>query len=72
MDDNLVMFYGKLPYERLHTLTFTHRAMLLKRKLTPARFPSWYIAIDDNVVVLDGKIHYEILHTLDFTHCAMV
>ena len=41
IDGNVVMFHGKLPYEILHTLTFTHRAMLLKINLTPARFPSW-------------------------------
>ena len=27
--------------------------MLLKEKLTPARFPSWCNVFDDNVVVLD-------------------
>ena len=59
IDDNVVVLDEKIHYENLHTLDFTHRAMLLKGKLTPARFPSWCIVIDDNVVVLDEKLHYE-------------
>ena len=46
--------------------------MLFKGKLTPARFPSWYIMIDDNVVMLDEKMHYESLHTLDCTQRATI
>ena len=72
IDDNVAMFHGKIPYERLHTLTFTHHAMLLTRKLTPARFSSWCIVIDDNVAVLDEKLHYECKNTLDFTYRAMI
>ena len=41
-------------------LTFTHRAMLLKEKLTSARFASWCNVFDDNVAVLDEKLPYEI------------
>ena len=59
INDNVVMFHGKLPYERLHTLTFTHRAMLLEEKLTPARFSSWCNVLDNNVAVLDEKLPYE-------------
>ena len=40
-------------------LTFTHRAMLLEEKLTPARFASWCNVFEDNVTVLDGKLPYE-------------
>ena len=46
--------------------------MLLDRKLTPARFPSWCKVFDDNVVVLDGKLPYESQHTLAFIHRAML
>ena len=37
-DNNVVVLDGKLAYESLHTLAFTHRVMLLKRKITPAIF----------------------------------
>ena len=40
-------------------LTFTHRAMLLEGKLTPARFASWCNVFYNNVAVLDGKLPYE-------------
>ena len=59
IDDNVVMLHEKLPYENQHTLAFTYRALLLKGKLTPARFSSWCNVFDDNVLVLDGNLPYE-------------
>ena len=41
IDDNVVVLHEKPPYESQQTLAFTHRAMLLKGKLTPTRFSSW-------------------------------
>ena len=59
IDDNVVVVDEKLSYENQHTLPFSHRAMLFKGKLTPARFASWCDIFDDNVVVLDRKLPYE-------------
>ena len=58
IDADVVVLDEKLPYESLHTLAFTRRAML-ERKLTPARFASWCNVFDENVVVLNGKLPYE-------------
>ena len=59
IDENVVVVDEKLPYESWHTLTLSHHAMLLKVKLTPARFPSWCDIFDDNVVILYRKLPYE-------------
>ena len=44
--------------------------MLLKWKLTPARFVSCCNVFDDNATMLDEKLPYESYHTLAITHCA--
>ena len=54
-----VVLDGKIVYESQHTLGFTHCAMLLEGKLTPARFASWCNVFDDIVVVLDRKLPYK-------------
>ena len=59
IDDNMVMLDGKIHYESLHTLDFTHYAMVYGLKLTPSRFPTWCNVLDDNVVVLHGNLPYE-------------
>ena len=59
IDDNVVVVDEKLPYESKHTLPFSHRSMLLKGKLTPARFSSWCNVFEDNVAVLDEKLTYD-------------
>ena len=59
IDNDVVVLDEKLSSGSKHTLVFTHRVMLLERKLTPARFASWCNVFDDNVVVLDGKLPYE-------------
>ena len=59
IDDNVVVLDGNFPYESYCRLGFTHHAMLLEEKPTPAIFPSWCNVFDDNVTVLDGKTPYE-------------
>ena len=59
IDDNVVVLDGKLHYESLYSLTFTHLAMLFEEKLTPIRFSSLCNVFDDNVVVIDEKLPYE-------------
>ena len=44
--------------------------MLLKEKLTPTRFPSWWNVFDDIVLVLDRKVTYESEQTLNLSHRA--
>ena len=55
IDDNVVMLDGKIPDEGLHTLDFTHRAMIYILKLTRTRFPSRFNVIDDDVVFLKSN-----------------
>ena len=59
IDDNVAVVDGKLHYESLHTLDFTHHATIKGWKLTSARFPTQPNVVDDNVVVLHGKLPYE-------------